>query len=125
MSKTISASKLKTLESSGAKVRRSVLEERPAEPKESVPTPVAPQVTPGSTEVFAMATANMERTEKMLSTTLVANESNIRELAEALRSALSDNARMSDPVPYEVEVVRRRDGLIDKFRITPVKPNVH
>lgn len=124
MSKTISASKLKALESSGAKVRRPIVESEPPKASEPVVTERVPQADK-SPEVIAMAAASMERTEKMLSSTLVTNEGNMRDLVEALRNALADNARMSNPVPYEVDVVRRRDGLIDKFRITPVKPNVH
>jgi len=125
MNKTISASKLKTLESSGARVRRPIKEpQSPEAPEPAVKTlvPTNPQPAP---EVLAMATATLERTEQMLSTSIVTNEGNMRELVDALRTALADNARTSDPVPYEVDVVRRRDGLIDKFRITPVKPNLH
>lgn len=121
MSKVITKQQLSQRKAQGAKVQTSSTV--PEVPPAPTPQPL-PDNTESLTEMVGMMTAktidSMKKAEEMMANNIAISDANMRAVVAAVTEALTINSRSSSPVPYDLIIKRRRDGLIETVRLQPV-----
>lgn len=120
MKKTISQAQLSSRQARGAKVKGEV--------KPVTPSPVASEAKP-DTGMIDLATKTIEsanRVEEVVTNSLAISDENMTKMMEALQEAMIANVKTLNPIPYDLIIKRRRDGLMETVRLQPViEGNLH